>query len=65
MVDRDLHPAGSTMRVAYSNTGSTGTGHVQHHPDATFHTDGLISTGHTAALPVVVKAREVQVIVRG
>ena len=51
IVDRDLNPAGRSMRVAFSNKGTTGTGIVH------------AIAGPGAALPVVLAANEVQVIV--
>jgi hypothetical protein len=63
LVDRDLHPHGRAMRVAYSNVGTTGTGHVQQLGSAAFHEDGRVSSGPAAALPVIVKAGELQVVV--
>jgi hypothetical protein len=51
------------MRVAYSNVGTAGTGQVQHHASARFHADGRVGSGPAAALPVILQANEVQVIV--
>jgi hypothetical protein len=63
VVDRDLNATPRQMRVAYSNLGNTGTGTVRQIPAARFYRDGQVFMAPTAALDVVLAAREVQVLV--
>ena len=65
VVDRDLNPASQSIRVAHSNLGTTGTSRVKVLPTATFHSDGRMSTGPTAAVPVTLAAGEVQILAPG
>jgi len=65
VVDRDLNPASQSMRVAHSNLGTTGTSSVKVLPTASFHSDGRVSTGPTAAVPVTLAAAEVQILAPG
>ncbi len=50
------------MKVAYCNCNTTATGTVQQVPAARFITSNGVSTGPAAALPVVLKTREVQIL---
>lgn len=63
VLDRDLHPAGRRMAVAYSNLGTDGAGTVRRIATARFHRDGQVSSGPAAALDVALAPREVQIIV--
>jgi len=65
VVDRDLNPASRPIRVAHSNLGSAGTSSVAVLPAATFHGDGGVTTGPTAAVPVRLAAGEVQILAPG
>ena len=62
VIDRDLNAAPRELRIAYSNHGTSGKATVAVLPAARFHHDGQITTGHTAALAVALKANEVQVL---
>ena len=62
---RDLNPASQSMRVAHSNLGTTGTSSVKVLPTARFHSDGRVSTGPAAAVPVTLAAAEVQILAPG
>jgi glycosidase len=64
VIDRDLNPAARELRIAYSNHGTSGKATVTVLPAARFHQEGgPVTTGHTAAVAVALKANEVQVLV--
>jgi hypothetical protein len=64
VVDRHLSRRTRTMRVAYSNVGTTGSGTVEVHPDARHHRDdGTVDAAPTAAVFVALAPMEVQVLV--
>jgi hypothetical protein len=63
IVDPDINATPRTMRVAYSNTGSAGTGTVRRIPNARFYRDDQVTIGPAAALDVSLGPSEVQVLV--
>jgi glycosidase len=62
LVDRDLNATPRQMGVVFSNMNRTGTGTVQHIAAARFFQGGSVSTAAAAALPVLVKAGEIQIL---
>jgi len=62
IVDRDLNAQPQRMQVAFSNRGTTGTGSVQQIGAARFFGSNGVSTSPAAALPVVLKNSEVQIL---
>jgi glycosidase len=62
VVDRDLNPKPRPMKVAFSSRGTTGSGTVQQLGAARFFGPCGVSSGPTAALPVVLKKSEVQIL---
>jgi glycosidase len=62
IVDRDLNQTSRPMKVAFSNRGTTGSGTVQQLAAARFFNPSGVSTGPAAALPVVLKKSEVQIL---
>ena len=62
ILDRDINASPRQMKVAYSNLGTTRTTAIRRIANANFYNNGQMSTGPAAALDVVVKAGEVQVI---
>ena len=63
LMDLDLNSPPREMRVAFSNLSTTGKGTVSVVPGARFHRDSEVTTGRAAALPVVLRGSEVQVLV--
>jgi glycosidase len=63
ILDRDIHATPGQMTVAYSNLGGSGTGQVRAIANAQFWSGGASSTGPAAAIDVVVRAGEVQILV--
>lgn len=61
LIDRDLNAGGGSMRVAYSNVGTTGTAGVRM-LDARIHQDGQAADGRIATVSVRLAAHEVQVL---
>ena len=62
IVDRDLNATPRTMKVAFSNLGTTGSGTVQQIPSARFFGADGVQTRPAAALPVVLQPGEAQVL---
>lgn len=65
IVDRDLNATPRQMRIAFSNLGTSGAGPVRLVAAANFFNAYAVSTGPAAALPVVLKPCEVQVLTPG
>jgi glycosidase len=63
LMDLDLNAQPRQMTVAFSNLGTTGKGTVSVVPAARFHRDGQVAVGRAAALPVVLRGSEVQILV--
>ncbi len=63
LVDLDLNSPPRQMRVDFSNLGTTGKDTVTVVPAARFHRDGQVTIGRAAALPVVLRGSELQVLV--
>jgi glycosidase len=63
LVDPDLNSPPRQMIVDFSNLGTSGKGTVTVVPAARFHRDGQVTVGRAAALPIVLRASEVQVLV--
>ena len=62
IVDRDLNARPRQMQVAFSNVNTTGTGSVQQIAAARFFGPGGVSSGPAAALPLVLKPNEIQIL---
>lgn len=63
IVDRDIHASPRTMKIEYSNVGSTGTKTTRNITASKFYRDGDISTGPAAVIDVVLAAHEIQIMV--
>ena len=62
IVDRDLHPSGRQMRVAFSNLNTAGTGVVQQIGAARFFRPGGVSIEPATGLPVSLAPSEIQIL---
>ena len=62
LVDRDLNSVPRQMHVVFSNMNNNGTGTVRQISTARFFQGNDVSTAPAAALPVLVKAGEIQVL---
>jgi hypothetical protein len=62
IVDRDLNATPQTMRVAFSNRGTSSTGIVQQIDAARFFGPDGVSIAPAAALPVVLTKSEAQIL---
>ena len=60
--DRDINATPHQMTVAFSNLSTTATGTVQQIAAANFYANGSVSTAPAAALPVLLKPNEVQIL---
>ena len=63
LVDRDLNSTPRQMHVVFSNLNNNGTGTVKQISVARFFQGNDVSTAPAAALPVLVKAGEIQILV--
>lgn len=63
VVDKDIHSTPRSMKVQYSNRGSTGVRNSRTISFAKFHRSGQIFTGHAAVVDVALQSSEIQIIV--